>query len=191
MKIRINEEHWYVEYDGYGNVTFDNEKVVLEPKISTSENETHSALVLSYLQVKDFRIRITANTVEQLRENSVPKSWEVFWIFFNYNATENGNKETNYFILKPNGFEFGSAWGETEQCFVATNNEPILELDTEFEYDIVKSGLDIEIKIDRKIIYKNTVNSNDIFDCYGSIGLYTEDAKVAVSSVEFLTDNIA
>jgi hypothetical protein len=188
MKLTLDENHWEKVYDGYGEILIEDEQITLCPKIAESANDTHAALVTSLLRVKDFRIKIKATTVRQLRENTPPNDWEVFWIFFNYNPTKSGKKTTNYFLLKPNGYELGSAWGETSQCFIATGDIITLDIGEECTYEITKSENFVEIKIDGTEIFSGNINSDDIFDEYGYIGLYSEDAEVIVSSFEFSTE---
>jgi hypothetical protein len=183
MKISLDSKHWDIIYDGYGDVNFNNDEIYLCPKSSTSQNETHSALVLSKLYVKDFTIKIKANTVEQLRKNSVPNPWEVFWIFFNYNPTSNGKKETNYFVLKANGSELGTACGEIQQKFLATTDNPKLILENEYLYEIRKDGSEVRVLIDGNEVINFSDDKNDLYDEYGYIGLYSEDACVKISDV--------
>ena len=184
MIIPLNDEHWSVEYDGYGEVNIENDLIELQPKAATSNNETHAALVLSDIKVRDFYLKITAKTVEQLRENNTPNPWEVFWIFFNYIPAEDNNKDTNYFVLKQNGYELGRAWEETKQCFLDTGNNPQLILDTEYVYEIKKEGKNVQVWIDGQRIINFTDNNNEMTDDYGYIGFYSEDAVVNVSGAE-------
>jgi hypothetical protein len=188
MKLTLDENHWEKVYDGYGEILIEDEQISLCPKTAESANDTHAALVTSLLRVKDFRIKINATTVRQLHENTTPNDWEVFWIFFNYNPASGGKKTTNYFLLKPNGYELGSAWGETSQCFIATGDIPVLEIGREYTYEISKSENHIKIDIDGSEIFSDNINPDDIFDEYGNIGLYSEDAEVIVSSFEFSTE---
>ena len=98
----ISSRDWSTAYDGYGEVVYNGEKgVLMQPKTSTTSSETHAALVLTNLSnFTSFKLTCMANTIKQLRENSPPNAWEVFWLFFNYVPTSENEKNTNYFILK-------------------------------------------------------------------------------------------
>ena len=185
MKLNLDENHWEEVYNGYGEINFTDDKIILKPKISTSPSETHSALVTSFLRVKDFTLEIKATTINQLRKNSVPNEWEVLWIYFNYNPTKKGKKTTNYFLLKPNGYELGSAWNQTDQCFIETGDSVKLIIGEEYTYQITKTDCHITISIDGVEIINSDINESDLYDDYGYIGLYTEDAEVEISSFEF------
>jgi len=185
MIISLNGDHWDEIYDGYGNVNFGGGMISLKPKTSSSPSETHAALVLSKLRVKDFTVSIKAVTKEQLRTGSTPNPWEVFWIFFNYNFVSGGKKETNYFMLKTNGCELGSACGDTDQKFLATTNDPKLDTGTEYEYVIDKSGSSVNVSIDGNNIINFSDSGSDLYDDYGYIGLYAEDAHVLITEVNF------
>ena len=126
------ESNWEVKYDGYGKVTIENKTIILKPKVSTDANETHAALVTTIERAKDFMLEIDAVTKCQLREKSQSNAWEVFWIFFNYNPTVDGKKKTNYFMLKTNGYEFGTAWDEVEQGFSDTGDTMSLTIGEEY-----------------------------------------------------------
>lgn len=190
MKIPLNDNNWSIEYDGYGTVRFEGGKLIMSPKASVKPQETHASLVLSDLKVRDFNIKMIAKTISQLRKNSPPNPWEVLWFFFNYIPVGNGKKQTNYFIHKTNGYEFGCAWGETDQLFISTGDNPLLNINRDYTYEILKSGSNFKIKIDGKIIFNESVSDDYFYNHYGYIGFYSEDAFVQVSSFEYSTEGI-
>ncbi|MDO8461501.1 MAG: hypothetical protein Q7S98_01430 [Deltaproteobacteria bacterium] len=186
--ISLTASDWDIVYNGYGSISFDETNgLTLEPKRSTSTGETHSALVLAKITercpVKDFRLTITVTTEKQLRSPS-PNPWEVFWVFFNY--LPDGNfKKTNYFILKTNGIELGRAFDDVGQTFLFTGDKPTLTLSKKMELVLEKKGEHLEVLIDgiSVLSYDGQTFPQALYDQAGSIGLYTEDARVTVQSV--------
>lgn len=179
---------WDVIYNGFGNVSFDAEGILMEPLAASAASETHASLLLSTLTencpIQDFILDVHANTEQQLRQTDSPNAWEVFWIFFNYRNTPSG-KETNYFILKPNGIELGKAFEEIGQTFIYTHTSPTLNIGENYHYKIEKRGNELWIYINDEMVlnYKGNQTNDSIYLHPGSIGLYTEDARVRVSSV--------
>lgn len=188
MRLDLGNDNWEEVYDGYGEIKFEDDKILLLPDIPSDEEPTHSALVTSVFQVRDFTLEINAVTKRQLRQETEPNAWEVFWIFFNYNPTEDGKKTTNYFILKPNGFELGGACDELEQRFMKTGETVQMVIGEEYTYKICKKGFNIKISINDTEIINDDF---ELYDEYGSIGLYCEDSEVVISSIELLTADIA
>ena len=183
----INPSDWNVIYNGYGNVTFDNGAVTLFPMASTSAGQTHAALVITKQNYTSYNVSITANTIKQLRQNTAPNAWEVFWVFFNYQIVGNNNeKNTNYFILKTNGVELGTASQSVAQQFLYTNNDPKLSINTYYQYNLIFNNdldggtVDIYINQTHIVTYKNDASAKKLFTFPGSIGLYCEDSKVQI-----------
>ncbi len=186
FEISLNSEAWLEVYKGEGQIVFEESDILLEPKASTQANETHAALVLAKLTekcpIQNFILNINASTVSQLR-SPTPNAWEVFWIFFNYRTTSHG-KETNYFILKPNGIELGKAFAELGQTFLYTDSNPILHIGETYHYKIEKRENEVWVYINDVLALDPQGQENDAIYLHpGSIGLYTEDAKVKIYSV--------
>eukprot|EP01084_Bolivina_argentea_P228959 386566_1 len=183
----INQNDWNTVYNGYGNVTFNDGSVILFPKASTSSGETHAALIITKKNYTSYNVSITANTMKQLRQNSTPNSWEVFWVFFNYEPIGTTGKNTNYFILKTNGVELGTASASVAQQFLYTNTNPKLSVNTYYEYNLVfdqaSNGGTVDIYINGTFIvtYKNSANSKKLYTNPGNIGLYCEDSEVKIT----------
>lgn len=178
--IPLTSDYWTTVYDGLGSVTYSTGGIVMYPMSATSASETHAALTLANISpLRNFRLTVTAITEMQLRQNSPPNPWEVFWLFFNYNATPTG-KNTNYFILKTNGIELGTATDSIGQTFLQTAPTTIPavgQLNT-FQIEKIDSSVTVSINGAKVIDYTGAV-----FDTPGSIGLYTEDAGVKVTAV--------
>ncbi len=179
--IPLSAASWVTEYDGYGSVTYDaTNGIYLSPMASTQPSETHAALTLAAIApMKDFHLVITASTDQQLRTGSTPNTWETFWIFFNYQPTATG-KNTNYFTLKTNGVELGTATDLLGQTFLDTGSSTATAVGASNTFDIVKVGTHVKVMINGATVVDYT---GALFDVAGSIGLYTEDARVHVTSV--------
>lgn len=179
--LSLAADAWTTAYDGYGSVTYDAlNGIYLTPMVSLQPSETHAALVLTKLaSMKDFHLVVTATTEQQLRQGSAPNTWETFWIFFNYQPTSAG-KDTNYFALKTNGVELGTATAEIGQTFLQTDNANATAVGVANTYDIVKVGNHVIVKINGELAMDYT---GPIYDMAGAIGLYTEDARVHITAV--------
>lgn len=181
--IPLDAGSWTTAYDGYGSVTYDARYgIILEPKTATAPSITHAALALANLApVKNFSLSVTANTTNQLRQNSAPNPWEVCWLFFNYHTTPTG-KSTNYILLKPNGIELGTAYQELGQTFLYTAQTTAAAIGVNNKFEIQKSD-------GRIVLYLNGQKvidySGAMVDVPGAIGVYTEDARVHVTAAQF------
>lgn len=180
--ISLSSGDWTTIYNGYGSVSYDPANgIVLSPKAPTSPSETHSALTLANnLTPRNFKLSITATVEQQLRQNSPPNPWETFWIFFNYNQTS-GGKKTNYFLLKPNGVELGTAYDTVGQTFLQTGPTNVKAIGVSNTYDIEKVGNHVTVHINGQ---KVSDYIGSVHDVAGSIGLYSEDARVRVTKVQ-------
>ncbi|EKD42505.1 MAG: hypothetical protein ACD_73C00132G0003, partial [uncultured bacterium] len=178
-----------IPYDGYGTVSFDAVNgIILQPKAATTPGETHAALALSKLTLQspmtNFKVTVRVTTEQQLR-TPTPNPWECFWIFFNYTIGPNGKKITNYFTLKTNGIELGTAYDEVGQTFLVTNSTPTLKIGVANEIILTKLDQQLQITIDGKVAltYDGTTMPTPLINTAGSIGLYTEDAKVRINAM--------
>ncbi|MBU0507149.1 MAG: hypothetical protein ABII18_07765 [bacterium] len=185
---------WTVAWTGYGQVVFDDDGVMLEPKRPDVDDELHSALVLLNdaltTPVIDFKITLSVTNQEQLQPTT-PEAWEVFWLLFNFSATEDYDTRTfNYFVLKTNGVELGvyENYGVEHQTFLATESEPQAIIGVANEWVIEKIGQNLSAWIDGALVmtFDGAVEEEPLLDQAGTFGLYTEDARVRVHSVEIL-----
>lgn len=178
--IALDAANWTTVYEGYGHVTYEGSDIILQPQSATQASETHAALTLANVaKMKDFHLVVTAETVQQLRTGSSPNTWEVFWILFNYQPTATG-KNANYFTLKPNGVELGTATDDIGQQFLYTGAANAQAVGVSNEYDITKQGNHVTVKVNGQMVVDYT---GAIFDTAGSIGLYCEDSEVKITSV--------
>ena len=61
-----------------------NEFMYLASKPSTSQSETHAALLTTTQQFMDFELKSKVITFKQQRQNYPPNNWETAWIMWNW-----------------------------------------------------------------------------------------------------------
>ncbi len=189
-EIPLTSSDWSTAYDGFGYVNYSelNNEVEFAPMAATNPNETHAVLLLSnrltQQPLRNFRATITVNTVSQLR-SPMANAWECFWFLFNYTVDSNGKKKTNYITLKPNGVELGTAFDEIGQTFLATNSNFGLDLNQYRTFVIEKFEGKVSLKVDgiTMLNFESVATDNLIYNESGTVGLYSEDAKIKVSYV--------
>lgn len=178
--IPLTPKYWTTQYDGYGSVTYSQNAILLYPMSATRPDETHAALTLANVAPqRDFVLTVNVMTEVQLRQNSAPNPWEVFWLLFNYTPTATG-KNTNYFILKTNGVELGTATEQVAQTFLQTAPTSIPAIGQLNTMQVRKQGTHVTVHINGTKVIDYT---GAVIDAAGSIGLYTEDAGVKVTGV--------
>lgn len=193
-ELPLEETHWRTEYTGGGVVRIPHNKsdqgILLAPARPEMASQTFSALVLSDevrvgLQ-QDFIFEVEVINQQQLREFK-PQPWEVFWFFFNYRKTDDGYKETNYFIPKfEKGLEVGTASREVDQKFLKTTERPSTELTQSETYTILKKGQELKIFKNRRLVLEfQGDREQPLYDHPGQFGLYSEDAIVKVIRAKF------
>lgn len=184
--IPLKEAHFVKAYDGFGQIHF-KKGLTLQPRsIASVADGTHAALALLNDQTlrRNFGVRVKYQNEKTFREPAA-NTWEVFWLFFNYQAQEKG-KRTNYFIFKPNGVELGKAWGEIDQEFLQTANSPRAQIGKNYELTLFKKDQSIQAYIDGQMVlnFKADSSGKKLFDEAGQIGLYSEDALVRIHQID-------
>lgn len=194
--ILMTATDWQVAYDGYGFVNFDSVtgSVVFAPMAADSSgpqvdiSNTHAVLLLAnrYLSQGINNARITIDVATEVQLRSPSNAWEVFWLFFNYTYDSTGKKKTNYFTMKPNGIELGTAFDEVGQKFLFTSSAPVLTIGKRNVMVIEKVGKVVRAYVDGVLVmnYNNEGAINPLYDVAGTIGLYSEDARVRIYSVK-------
>lgn len=186
----VNHSNWQIQYHTAPQLG----AFYLNPPASphgspSAPGTTHASLVTSNFTCKDFIIEITAKTLSQLRQPN-PNPFEVFWILFNYIIASNGKKESNYFILKPNGIEIGTMKDELGQTFISTENDPKLMLGMDTRYKLIKRGQKLSVHINNNHVkdfdYTNSPANKQLYNHNGKIGLYSEDSRVLVSTFNYI-----
>lgn len=187
--IPLQEAHFVKAYDGFGQIHFKNGLTLQPRSIASVANGTHAALALLNDQTlrKNFGVRVKFQNEKTFREPRA-NSWEVFWLFFNYQAQEKG-KKTNYFIFKPNGVELGKAWGDVDQEFLATASSPQAKIGKGYELTLFKKDQSVQAYIDGQLVLNFAADSlnntkKTLFDEAGQIGLYSEDALVRIHQID-------
>lgn len=179
VPIALDQEHWKVAYDGYGQVDFAGGEIQMSPARAKSASSTHASLLLSKLQLEagSFDFYVEYANLHQLREGP-PNPWEVFWILFPYRSQV--SKITNYLIIKTNGLELGKAYGEVDQQFLFTQSTPQANFNRWHTLRLIRRGDHLQGFYDQeKVLDWHGPLENHA----GAIGLYTEDAAVKVRSV--------
>ncbi len=184
---------WDMIYNGYGSVTFDPvQGIIMQPETSTTPSATEACLVLSHAYsqnpIQNFTVSVVVATEQQLR-TPTPNPWEVFWLFFNYrsgSATPDGLKETNFFEFKTNGIELGTAFNSIGETYLATASSPVNLIGSISTIQLTKVGQQVSVMINgiQVVNYTGTAATHLLYDVPGTIGLYTEDARVHIYSVE-------
>ena len=175
---------WKVAHAGYGKVEIidnggGNQALQLGPMVRSGETDTSSSMVVSTVQTGDtFTYSGTIATPEQLRQNAPPHAWETAWLVWNYTD----NDHYYYFVPRANGWELGKRDPAYKggQRFMATGSEswPLAEAK---DFVISKHGNTVEISINGKVI--TTFTDDERPYTGGSIGLYTEDARIIADDI--------
>lgn len=188
-RVPLTTSEWSVPYTGYGSVKFNlNNTVQFAPQAATSPAITHATLLLAnkYLSspIANFRISLSIVNEQQLR-TPTPNAWEVFWLFFNYTVDSNGKKQTNYFTFKSTGVELGTAFDERGQQFLFTSPSPTMLLGQTYNLIIEKRTGIFTAYINNILVlsFNSSGAAVPLFESPGTIGLYTEDARVKISAL--------
>jgi|GEM_PF-963734 hypothetical protein len=183
---------WKVQYTGFGTVGVEQNANSIhlfeEPMTSTNEAETHASMVTTTKSYSDFDMTIDMKTVEQLRKNSPPNTWETAWIFWHY------TDEFHYYALtlKTNGFQLekkdNDLQDDSAEIYLLTLTDPKVKIGEWQKIRIRHQGdatPHIEIWVDENkvadYIDNKIPNSNAMSS--GSMGLYNEDARVNFDNV--------
>ena len=164
---------WTSVFHGYGRVTGTDREVVLEPATAASAETTHGALVRTTASHHDPDFGITVRTEKQLRAGT-PNPWEVGWVLWNY-------RDNDHFYavaLKPNGWEVSKQDPAYpgNQRFIATGEDRTFPIGRQYRVEVSHGGSGTTVAVDGR----DLVTFTDADSPYrsGSIGLYTEDARV-------------
>ncbi|PPD44282.1 MAG: hypothetical protein CTY15_07500 [Methylocystis sp.] len=154
--------------------------LILTPAVADRPQDTHAALALAPAVFHSpvlFSGRVA--TLSQLRRGTPANPWECAWLVWNYTDDEH----FYYLALKPGGWELGKRDPAYPggQRFVATGSlaSPV---GLWRSFQIKQKGDEIAIAIDGRRL----VSFEDIVPPIyksGRLGLYTEDARVALDDV--------
>lgn len=188
FNLPMTAPSWDILWTGYGFVDFNSTNgILMQPMTaSTGSSNTYSTLILStqteWMPVRDFQITLQVATEQQLR-TPTSNPWEAFWLFFNYNSDPSRlTKTTNYFFLNNHGSELGTAFDSVGQTFLATPSGPSLILGKVQTIQLTKIRSQVFVSVDGSPAI--SYSGKGLYDVPGSIGLYTEDARVHIYSVK-------
>lgn len=170
---------WTVRYTGYGTVKQDGSSIVLSPRSASSVDRTHGALVHTTKRCQDADFALTVRTDAQVRQGTA-NPWEVGWVLWNF------HNDTRFYALalKPNGWEVTKqdpAY-RGDQRFVATGHDPKFPVGGSYRVAITQRWPQMTISVDGTELV--TITDDDKPYRGGSVGLYTEDARVAFSDFD-------
>lgn len=151
----------------------------LAPKTASQRNETHSALVVSSKEFKNFHLSADIRIDKQVRTNISANPWEGGWIMWRWNDPTH-----HYYIaLKTSGQEIGKYDGGTNpqsQIILKTTRTPPAEVGEWDHLDLTVNGSHIVAVIDG--IKTFDFNDKSSFDA-GKIAMYCEDARVSFDNI--------
>lgn len=169
---------WTVVYTGYGRVSGDDDEVVLEPRSAPTADITHGGLVITTSPCLDPTFEITVRTEAQVRAGA-PNAWEVGWVLWNF-------RDDDHFYavaLKPNGWEISKqdpAYPQSQR-FLATGTDRLFPVGHDYRVRVDQDGPRMTVSVDGTELA--TVVDQERPYRGGSIGLYTEDARVRFSDL--------
>lgn len=190
--------NWFNNFGGFGQkgtiVQGSNGFFYEYPQISTMPDEHHTTLTTSTSTFKDFTMTLFMKTVQQLRQNSPPNTYETAWVFWHW--TDNFH---NYaLVLKTNGFQIEKKDNNVQcdcEIFLQTLPLPTVHLGQWQKVKLKVSGSDtltprIQVWVDNVLVTDFIDNSigqpNSAILSTGHMGLYDEDSLVNFDDV-FIT----
>lgn len=154
--------------------------LTLGPAAAETQGDTHAALALApgvYRSPVRFSGRVA--TLAQLRRGSPPNAWECAWLVWSYQDPEH----FYYLALKPNGWELGKRDPAYRggQRFLATGQRAF-PIGSWHKFRIFQKGGEIAVVVDGAPLVTFADRAQPIY-ASGRLGLYTEDARVALDDV--------
>lgn len=178
---------WRLRFSGYGCVGLTagigGTSLTMQPMVATASEETHAPLLLGPLFGDRLMLTTRLETVQQLRKNSDPNSWEVAWLLWQYQDDEH----FYYFIPKPNGWEVGKRDPSYPggQRFLATGTERTFPVGHAYNVQITHRGNVFSVVVDGVML--TTFEDTERPYVAGRIALYSEDAEIKVHQVSVRT----
>ena len=174
---------WSTLYTGYGRVTGTDRQVVLEPRAAASPDVTHGALVHTPESYQDADFDVTVRTEKQVRRGE-PNVWEVGWVLWNFRDDEHFYAVA----LKPNGWEISKQDPAYpgNQRFVATGDDRTFPIGQDYRVTVHQDWPRMTVSVDGRELA--TVVDTERPYRGGSVGLYTEDAKVRFRDLQITSE---
>ena len=168
---------WLAVFDGDGTSGSDGDTIVLRPRRSVVDFETHAALVVSVASYRDVDLDLRMRTVAQLRRPR-PNPWEVAWVVWDYTD----NDHFYYLALKPNGWELGKRDPAYPggQRFLATGS-PAFPPGPWYSVHVAQRGTTTTVRVGDDVLRVETDRQRPYTS--GRVGLYTEDAEAEFDSI--------
>lgn len=175
----------HVNFTGFGSVTGHPEGFLMAPAAAQSPTVTHAALMTtsdSYT-AGGVVVEVSLRTEEQLRAGTPPNPWEVGWVVWDYTD----NDHFYYAIVKPNGWELGKRDPAYPggQRFLASGPSPSAAPGENVHFLVERLtvpgvGVLLRLGVDGGDVV-SLVDTENPYWGGGRAGVYTEDAKVAVT----------
>lgn len=181
---------WRLRFSGYGCVGLttsgDGTSMSLQPMVATANDETHAPLLLGPEYGDRLQLTTRLETVQQLRRNGEPNSWEVAWLLWQYQDDDH----FYYFIPKPNGWEVGKRDPAYPggQRFLATGTDIKFPVGHAYNVQITHKGNVFSVMVDGVTL--TTFADTERPYVSGRIALYSEDAEIRVHQVSVRTGAI-
>jgi hypothetical protein len=181
--------NFFVDFNGMGIVSIvgndTNHRINLKPKASTTQFETHAALVTTLNSWGNMDATVQMNTDQQLRTGTAPNPWEVGWFVWHFTD----NDHFYYFMLKPNGWELGrrDPAGNGGQIFLATGSSPSITIPATNTIRVRQVGNEIGVYVDGvQVAYYVDQSAGGAY-LSGKVGFYTEDARARFDNLSIYT----
>lgn len=162
-----------IVYDGHGSVSGNEDEVLLEPRSADDLSVTHGGLVVTTQTWDRVDFDVDVTTEAQVRQDPA-NPWEVGWVLWNYTDDDHF-----YAIaLKPNGWEISKQDPAYpgKQRFLVTGAEPSFPIGESQKVAVRQSGAEMVVSVGGRVLA--TVVDDERPYSSGSIGFYTEDARV-------------
>lgn len=174
---------WNVVFTGYGKARVvegasGGNALELAPMAHSGPTDTSSIMLTGAAVGDTFTYRGKVSTKEQLRTGATPNAWETAWVVWNHTD----NEHYYYFVARENGWELGKRDPKYTggQRFMATG-EKSWPLNSEKEFEILKTNNTVQIKINGEII-TTIVDDENPYNS-GNIGMYAEDSRIVMSEI--------
>lgn len=160
-------------YHGYGTVTGNDDEIILHPQPAEDLSITHGALVVTRDVFDEVDFNVVMTTEQQVRKDP-PNPWEVGWVLWNHTDDDHFYAVA----LKPNGWEISKQDPAYpgKQRFLATGSEPAFPVGESHLVSVTQSDGEMVVSVDGEVLA--SVVDNETPYRSGSIGFYTEDARV-------------
>ena len=146
--------------------------------MAASGSRTHAALVVTERQYGDLALSLRVRTEHQLRSGR-PNAWEVGWVLWHYTDP----RRFYALALKPTGWELSKQDERYPggQRFLTSGDGPEFPVGTWHDIGVVQVGNTVKVSGNGRLLAEFTDTERPYLS--GSVGLYTEDARVGFADV--------